>query len=221
MKTVVGSESSKKWKIIRRSDMYNIMSFRPNISESKRQYEDDLKTRFWRLYGKVFWGPLQRFVRRSYNTYSCTYSKYDKGWWKKFFPRVVTEDHAMSDWTLFERWNVKSPSLLHLFIVGFFFYKMKSFYSNHAYKINNYDYKKKFYWYRPFIYVAKLVEYIYSSGYTCCGNHRWLDEEDDSDRFELTASGSEGTMDGTNYWSEGYIHCERCNTPIKVHSDSL
>lgn len=212
----------KQWKLLRRSELYHIMAYHPsNDKKSRIKYEDTVKSRLWRLYGKTLWNPIQRFVRRSVNTYSSNMPKYNDNWIRRMFPTVVQDEFYSCDWVLFEKIKIKSGIWPHRFLFGWALRTIKEFYSKHAYNINNPEYRMKFCWFRPLIYVAKLVNYIYHAEYTCCGYNRWLCDEDEDSRVEILESGVEGTMDGTNYWARGFIHCPRCNTPLKYQSDSL
>lgn len=207
------------FKILRRSKYFHIVHVDVHSHvESKIKYEDTLGNKLWRTYGKLLWQPLKHIAMRSINTWS--YFTYCRGFRRKFLPHFK-KDELDCKWVFMEKIYFDMPPNIIYVLLGYLLYHMKSFYLKHSYKIHNNHYRRKFCWYRPLLYVAYCINWLYQSDYTCCGYERHLSMDEEDCRYEEVENGADSTMDGTDYWTYGFIHCRRCNTPVWFHENSL
>ena len=196
-----------------------------NRRASKIKFEDTWKSRLWRIYGKLIWSPLQRLLRRSCNSYP----HYDSIFKAMLPERVDYRDYILRSFVFMNR-AYRTSNPLHI-LLSIPLYNIRKVYLSNAYLVCNWDYtivktwknpiKYKIYL-RPLLYVGRVLEYIYRADYECCGYDEYFEDVDDEcSRYEVHNSGVSGTPDGTDYWSYGYMHCPRCNTPIKYSENSL
>ena len=206
----------------KKNNGYLAGAMQSEMRKSARKYEDTLSTRLWRVYGKLIWRPILRFVRKSVNS-----KPFMKPLWKSILPEQVEHPEFQYYSFIFMNKAYRFNNPIYV-LLSYPVCTIKKYFLNNSHLVCNWNYSVSKTWrnpikykllQRPLIHFAKWVEHIYRSDFHCCGNPNSICDESESDRFELIHEGVSATPDGTDYWFRGYVHCDRCNTPVE-HSDS-